>query len=61
MWMACVPFSTPVNNRENGEHGWQDGANDLVKCAGSFGRNENAKSEPALSRAAAIGPNNDRG
>jgi hypothetical protein len=47
MWMACVPFSTPVNNRENGEHEWQDGANDLVKCAGSFGRNENAKSEPA--------------
>jgi hypothetical protein len=43
MWMICVPFSTPVNNRENGEHGWQDDTNDLVKCAGGFGTNENAK------------------
>jgi len=32
-----------VNNREKDEYEVQDGANDLVKCACNFGRNENAK------------------
>jgi len=43
MWMIGVPVSTPVKNRENGEHGVQYCANDLVKCTSSFGRKENAK------------------